>query len=128
MDPTANQPLIQRRCDFSVNFPIDASWFGTSNDLTPDGRIALARNVLGPTAGCQRVELVNITLGPGAQRSSLAAKRQAEHRLEQVRQFFASRGIAPERIETRTPAADECDQSSTCAGARLAIDVRGVAR
>ena len=125
LDPTAADPLVQQRCDFAVDLPIDRAWFGSGNALTADGRIALARNVLGPSASCRRVELVSITVGAESASDQNRVKQDAERRADQVRQFFASRGIPPERIVARA------DSSAACAGKcppHMAVQVRGVAR
>jgi hypothetical protein len=126
IDPTVTDPLVQRRCDFAADLPIDKGWFASGNTLTADGRIALARSVLGPTAECRRVELLSVTILADSAQEANRAKLDAERRAEQVRQFFASHGIAPERIEAR---AGNCsDQTSTCWPAHITVQVRGVAR
>jgi hypothetical protein len=128
LDPTADDPLVQSRCDFAVDLPLERSWFSAANALTADGRIALALNVLGPSAKCRRVELVSITVGQEMSADQNRARQDAERRSEQMRQFFASRGIAPERIVART---DATAASASCAAkcaAHIAVQVRGVAR
>jgi hypothetical protein len=128
LDPTVADPLVQQRCDFAVDLPIDRAWFASGNVLTADGRIALARNVLGPSASCRRVELVSITVGTESSADQNRVRQDAERRADQVRQFFASHGIAPERIVAR---ADSTAANAACAGkcpSHIAVQVRGVAR
>ena len=128
LDPTVADPLVQQRCDFAVDLAIDRGWFAAGNALTADGRIALARSVLGPSTSCRRVELVSITVGTESSSDVNRVRQDAERRADQVRQFFASRGIPPERIVAR---ADAAAASAPCAGkcpSHIAVQVRGVAR
>jgi hypothetical protein len=128
LDPTVADPLVQSRCDFAVDLPIERAWFAAGNVLTADGRIALALNVLGPSANCRRVELVSITVGADASSDQNRARQDAERRADAVHLFFASRGIAPERIVTR---AESNSPTAPCSGkcpGHIAVQVRGVAR
>jgi hypothetical protein len=125
IDPTVADPLIQARCDFIVQMPIDDGWFAGRGGLTADARIALARAVLGPSNNCRRVELVSVRV------STSQATEAGETEAEQIRQFFVARGIAAERIEAHgigLVADGGCRSAKKCVSATIAVEVRGVGR
>ncbi len=125
VDPTVTDPLEQARCDFSVSLPIEEGWFLGRSGLGPDGRIALARAVLGPSNNCRRVELVSVKV------STTETPERTELQAEQVRQFFVARGISAERIEAHGigyVADSSCSGVKKCGTSYIAVEVHGVAR
>lgn len=129
-DPTLDQPLLQARCDFSADLPIDAAWY-QREQLTAAGQVALARAVLGPSAICQKIELVAITVSDDGISGAAAAQTTNERRGDDIRRFFVSRGVNSAVIETAFvhPASPKaCAPSAAQCVARVTVQVRGVAR
>jgi hypothetical protein len=129
-DPTLAEPLAERRCDFNTELKVVPGWFSVRDELTPDGRIALARAVLGPTASCQKIELVSITVIDDGSHGATSGQHESERRAEDIRRFFMSRGVNPERIEASSAhpaAALACVPAAPCS-AEVNVWVRGVAR
>jgi hypothetical protein len=130
LDPTLAQPLVERRCDFSADLVIDPSWF-SREQLSPDGQIALARTALGPSALCQKVELVNITVIDDGSAAVALAQVVNERRAEGIRRFFISRGVNPDTIvaTSQHPSSQEaCTVTSQKCLAHVLFQIRGVAR
>jgi OOP family OmpA-OmpF porin len=135
------EPLVTR-CDFTRNLPGDELFPGPQRiELSGDGTIRLAREVMIPLAGCANLELITVTghtdrLGPAQTRQTLS-----ERRAEAVKAFLVAHGIPSARINalgagSGKPVATGCETASRhrelvdCLrpDRRVTIEVKGTAR
>jgi OOP family OmpA-OmpF porin len=131
---------VASRCDFTVTLKSDEIFEHRKGDISPDGSILLAHQVMAPLAGCRTLELVTVTgftdrLQPAQLRQTLSEKHA-----ETVKAFLVSRGVPSARVSavgegSGSSIATACPQvphhelvACLAPDRRLVIDVKGIAR